>query len=509
MNEADHMTAKAISRHTKLKSFGEIGGSLSHTYRTRLTPNADLSRADLNENDFETPEQVIEAIKNRLPEKLRKDNVLCIEYLKTASPDWDGWGTEKEHQFFEESKQYLIDKYGADNVISTHIHRDETTPHLIAYIVPVDEKTGKLNAKKWLGGKAKLSKSQTDFANKVKYLGLERGVEGSKAEHISIKKYYASVENTLDKIVDLDNLDNLPEPGFFESKKDYAMRVLNEVLPEYEAAIIKANQVDENKRELSILRAQAKDAEQYLHAIKYLPVDYKKKLDSVITHESDRLREAYERQKQQEAEQYEKLKATYYEFECYVNECVVEKTNTEKDIEKREVKTENWINKKDLTHDEVREDQKRLGGGVYEIPDYYITPYSVQNGYENAYKKYKQKVAEKAETANIERVVFSLKEQSTESNLINDLNDFDKYVQPVITEFKLESKQQAEQRIIEQQKEQSKDAQRAENERIAKEALEKYQNDIKLESERIKAVLKNSKNNESEKKIDRDNSLSM
>lgn len=287
------------------------------------------------------------------------------------------------------------------------------------------------------------------------------------------------------------------------------MRVLNEVLPEYEAAIIKANQVDENKRELSILRAQAKDAEQYLHAIKYLPVDYKKKLDSVITHESDRLREAYERQKQQEAEQYEKLKATYYEFECYVNECVVEKTNTEKDIEKREVKTENWINKKDLTHDEVREDQKRLGGGVYEIPDYYITPYSVQNGYENAYKKYKQKVAEKAETANIERVVFSLKEQSTESNLINDLNDFDKYVQPVITEFKLESKQQAEQRIIEQQKEQSKDAQRAENERIAKEALEKYQNDIKLESERIKAVLKNSKNNESEKKIDRDNSLSM
>lgn len=501
------MTAKAISRHTKLKSFGEIGGSLSHTYRTRLTPNADLSRADLNENDFETPEQVIEAIKNRLPEKLRKDNVLCIEYLKTASPDWDGWGTEKEHQFFEESKQYLIEKYGADNVISTHIHRDETTPHLIAYIVPVDEKTGKLNAKKWLGGKAKLSKSQTDFANRVEYLGLERGVEGSKAEHVSIKKYYASVENTLNKMPEVD-FDNLPAPGLLESRKDYARRVVNELMPGYEAAVIKANEVDANKRELHTLREKVKDAKPYLEAIQYLPPTYKNKLDSVVKEAGDRLTVLHEKQKQQDIEQYEKLKHTYYDFENYVNACIADRSNVEKDIEKREVKTEKWIDKKALTHDEVAEDQRRLGGGVYEIPEYYITPYEAKIGYEKAYKQFKQKVAQEAETADIERVVFSLKEQSTESNVINDLNDFDKYVQPVITEFKLESKQQAEQRIVEQQKEQRREAQRAENERIQKEALEKYQTEKKAESERNRAVLKHS-NNEPEKKIDRDNDFSI
>lgn len=33
----------AILRTAKLKSFGELGGSLSHNYRTRFTPNADKS----------------------------------------------------------------------------------------------------------------------------------------------------------------------------------------------------------------------------------------------------------------------------------------------------------------------------------------------------------------------------------------------------------------------------------------------------------------------------------
>ncbi|WP_252718126.1 plasmid recombination protein, partial [Acinetobacter soli] len=70
----------------------------------------------------------------------------------TASPEWDGWGTEKETAFFEQSRKWLESKYGKKNVVSTTIHRDETTPHLVAYVVPVDEETGRLNAKKFIGG---------------------------------------------------------------------------------------------------------------------------------------------------------------------------------------------------------------------------------------------------------------------------------------------------------------------------------------------------------------------
>ena len=92
--------AYAILRTAKLKSFGEIGGSLSHNYRNRPTPNADPYRTVNKEHDLKTARQVMDGIKNRLPEKTRKNAVLAIEYLITASPDWSGLGTEKEADFF-------------------------------------------------------------------------------------------------------------------------------------------------------------------------------------------------------------------------------------------------------------------------------------------------------------------------------------------------------------------------------------------------------------------------
>ncbi|MEL4639810.1 MobV family relaxase, partial [Acinetobacter baumannii] len=134
-----------------------------------------------NEHDLKTAGQVMDGIKNRLPEKTRSNAVLCVEYLITMSPDWSGLGTEKEADFFKRSLEWLKQRHGAENVISTSIHRDETTPHLVAYVVPIDLE-GKLNAREFLGGRSKLSKMQTDFYNEVKHLGLERGLEGSKAE---------------------------------------------------------------------------------------------------------------------------------------------------------------------------------------------------------------------------------------------------------------------------------------------------------------------------------------
>lgn len=500
------MTDYAILRFAKLKTWGQIGGSLSHNYRTRDTPNADSDLTHLNEHSHETTQTVKNDLAARIPENRRKDAVMCLEHLFTASPDWHGWGTEKETEYFEISKKWLEDTYGKENVIATSIHRDETTPHFVAYVVPLDETTGRLNAKKWTAGSVALSKMQTNFAKKVAHLGLDRGIENSQAKHVSIQKYYSKVEKALEA-PEID-LSNVPKKGVFENNEKYAERVIEAVMSEVVELKIRANEIESSKREVEALRKIAQDAEPYLDAIRHLPIEFKNELDKKIKIESDQLHEAYERQKQQEIEQYEQLKHSYYEFENYVNDCFSEKNNTEKDIEKREVKTEKWINKKDLTHDEVREDQKRLGGGVYEIPDYYITPYDAKIGYENAYRKFKQKVAEEAETANIESVVFSLKEKSIESNVIKDLNDFDEIIKPVITEFKLETKQQAEQRVKEQQNEQRRDAQRAENERIQKEALETYRNEKRAESERNKAVLKHP-NNDVEKKIDRDNDFSM
>ena len=194
--------AYAILRTAKLKSFGEIGGSLSHNYRTRPTPNADPTRTPDNAHSSPTPFSAMNAIKQRLPDKTRSNAVLCVEYLITASPDWNGWqNNEKEQDFFKRSLEWLEKRHGKENVIATSIHRDETTPHLIAYVVPIDSR-GKLNAREFLGGRAKLSKMQTDFHTQVKDLGLERGLKAvrqsikrSKNFMLSYKNHYQNLKN--------------------------------------------------------------------------------------------------------------------------------------------------------------------------------------------------------------------------------------------------------------------------------------------------------------------------
>ncbi|NAR62055.1 MobV family relaxase [Acinetobacter haemolyticus] len=241
--------AYAILRTAKLKSFGEIGGSLSHNYRTRHTPNADPIRTPNNAHSSSTPFSVMDGIKQRLPEKTRSNAVLCVEYLITASPEWSGWQDQKqEADFFRRSLEWLEHKHGKENVIATSIHRDETTPHLVAYVVPIDS-NGKLNARSFLGGRAALSKMQTDFHAKVKDLGLERGLEGSKAEHKTVKEFYAELQEPLPKPekinVNIQRIDkeNQPKSPFYDTKYEHGVRVMDAV---YENVELQVNEIKNN-----------------------------------------------------------------------------------------------------------------------------------------------------------------------------------------------------------------------------------------------------------------------
>jgi hypothetical protein len=181
-----------ILRTAKLKTTANIAASLSHTFRDRPTDNADPSRKALNEpSDRRAAAEVLSGIKARWPDKRRRDAVLCIEYLIAASPEYFEEG-ESGAAYFEAARQWLIDRHGAENVVFSAVHRDELTPHVVAYVVPIHE--GRLNAKNWLGGKAKLSSMQTDFAKAVgKRFGLNRGIEGSKARHTTVRQFYAAI----------------------------------------------------------------------------------------------------------------------------------------------------------------------------------------------------------------------------------------------------------------------------------------------------------------------------
>lgn len=52
--------------------------------------------------------------------------------------------------------KFLAAEFGEENVVSLDLHMDESSPHFHAIVTPI--KNGKLNAKHWLDGSAKLSK---------------------------------------------------------------------------------------------------------------------------------------------------------------------------------------------------------------------------------------------------------------------------------------------------------------------------------------------------------------
>ncbi|HPH14259.1 MAG TPA: MobV family relaxase [Burkholderiaceae bacterium] len=188
----------AIIRTAKLSSFGNIGSSASHNFRTRFTANADPTRRDLNRTwGAQSPNDVQIGIKQRLSTvpTVRKNAVLTIEYMISASPEWFlSNSPELAERYLDSVEKWLKQRHGIENVISVTRHRDEKTPHICAYVVPIDPR-GRLNCSFFLDGRLKLSQLQTDFAEQVGAdYGLQRGLEGSTAKHTTLKEYYAKIQ---------------------------------------------------------------------------------------------------------------------------------------------------------------------------------------------------------------------------------------------------------------------------------------------------------------------------
>lgn len=190
------MTQYAIMRCKKLAKMGNVAASLKHAFRERNTPNADPEKTRENEHMIATSTgAAMGKLREQLPEKRRKDAVLCVEYVMTASPDW--WkaaSKEQQVEFFDRSLKWLADKYGPENLIVASVHRDETSPHMTAFVTPIT-KDGRLSAKEFIGNKAQMQVDQTTFAAAVRDLGLFRGIEGSKGRHQTIRAFYEALEH--------------------------------------------------------------------------------------------------------------------------------------------------------------------------------------------------------------------------------------------------------------------------------------------------------------------------
>ena len=250
----------AILRVQKLKDKGSIRRSLKHSFRAQDTPNADPERTPDNSHLFShSVDHAMDNITKRLgtQKKIRKNAVLAVEYLVTGSPETINGKTRTEQDhYFQEAIQWLKEKHGADNVIYAGVHRDEQTPHLYAYVIPIDEKE-KLNCRAFLGGSKMLNEMQTDFAKTVGLKhGLERGIEGSKAKHQSIKKHYAAIQRSEVQTIAVNPQSVEPKTlkkGIFttevESTSAVAKRLTDEVKEAYQAIAANASvSLHERKR---------------------------------------------------------------------------------------------------------------------------------------------------------------------------------------------------------------------------------------------------------------------
>ncbi len=188
------MANYAIMRCKKLTGMGSVASALQHCYRERETPNANAERTPENYCSVsKSTDQAMGRVRELLPEKRRKDAVLAVEYVMTASPEWWKEATPRQQaEFFARSEQWLEKKYGKDRVVAAVVHRDEATPHLSAFVVPLTQ-DGRLSAKEFIGGRSKMREDQSTYAESVKKLGLERGIEGSRATHQTVQHYYESI----------------------------------------------------------------------------------------------------------------------------------------------------------------------------------------------------------------------------------------------------------------------------------------------------------------------------
>jgi 5S rRNA maturation endonuclease (ribonuclease M5) len=237
----------AIARIAKLKS-GSVGASGQHTRRAYQTPNANPEISNvrfIGQPDSANLPSLETIVRERIGDQtIRKNAVLCVEMLLTASPEYfrpdnpsqAGYYEPERLADFQQSVHSWLDKEYGDRIVRAELHLDESTPHVHAYFVPLDER-GKLNCRGIFGGREKLSQFQDSYANALSPLGLERGIKGSRAKHTTVKQYYAAVTKTPDLTLD-------------QTTIQHQLADRQRVIKEKEQALITAKLLSRDKEEL-------------------------------------------------------------------------------------------------------------------------------------------------------------------------------------------------------------------------------------------------------------------
>lgn len=226
------MPQYAILRTKKLKTRAKITAAVGHNLRLRQQSNIDSSKTKLNEilfNSLDVDVAKAASLQEKLTDfyasldiKERKNNVLMMEFVATASPSFfKGKTVEQIGKWALDQVQFVKNEFGQQLKLAV-LHMDETSPH-IHFMVSTEIKSlkryknqkGEFHKETWSLNADRYNPEflvglQDRFAEHNKKWKLVRGVRGSMRKHVPMKNFYRAIDlamqtdykKQIDKLVD-------------------------------------------------------------------------------------------------------------------------------------------------------------------------------------------------------------------------------------------------------------------------------------------------------------------
>ncbi len=243
-----------------------------HIERRVIAPNVDPTRTHLNRELVELPEGVTvrdEAIAHRIKSagikrKITPDQVRAIRVMMSGTHE-DMMKIQQDGRMDEwcnDSMEWLHKTFGRENTVSAVLHMDETTPHIHATIVPIVTGERRKAKQKQTEGKRSYRKKtdavrlcaddvlnrdkligyHDDYAKIMDKYGLQRGVRGSEARHVTTAQYYRDLKRQAGEletgVQQLQEEREEAEKRLKQVKKEIGTQKLEAVKTEAKAALI-------------------------------------------------------------------------------------------------------------------------------------------------------------------------------------------------------------------------------------------------------------------------------
>lgn len=290
------------------KAHGSDSGTTAHIERSIIPKNADPTRTHLNRRLIEYPDRVKDrsaAIQRRLEEagltrKVGSNQVRAIRINVSATHE-DMERIQREGRLNEwcaDNLRYFADTFGKENIVAAHLHMDEKTPHMHVTLVPIvkgerkrrkrEEQAKKRYRKKPadsvrlcaddIMSRLKLKSYQDSYAAAMAKYGLQRGIDGSEARHVSTQQYYRDIKRQTKElkaeVVELQEQKDTAREELTRTKKEIQTERLKGAATTAAANIAESvgslfgnNKVKTLERENTVLHHEVADHEETIEAL--------------------------------------------------------------------------------------------------------------------------------------------------------------------------------------------------------------------------------------------------